>query len=129
VGDFAGTLFDACSGVGSLNACSRGWRRWHREQLEEVLAGVHRSVLEHLMKQLKDLRSARELIDFVSAQDWGAIDADTRFIALHEVNAAITKLRERLGLPPIDDALPGQRATAFQIIRSIMSNFPLHAGK
>ena len=37
----------------------RAWRRWHREQLKEALAGVHGAVLERLMAKLKDLRSAR----------------------------------------------------------------------
>lgn len=51
------------------------------------------------------------------------IDPETRLIALHEINVAITKLRERHGMSPIDDALPGERLTAFQIVRSIIS-FP-----
>jgi hypothetical protein len=101
----------------------RAWRNWHREQLEEALAGVHGAVLERLMRELKDLRSARELVDFISAQNWEAVDADTRLIALHQINDAITKLRERKGLAPIDDAFPGEPLTAFQFIRNIMS-FP-----
>jgi len=31
----------------------RAWKRWHTEQLEEALAGVHRDVLERVMAQLK----------------------------------------------------------------------------
>ena len=56
----------------------RAWRRWRREQLEDALAGMHGAVLERLMTQLKDLRSARELVDFIAAQDWAAVDYDTR---------------------------------------------------
>jgi hypothetical protein len=33
---------------------------------------------------------------------------------------AITKLRERMELTPIDDALPGQPLRAFQLIRAII---------
>jgi hypothetical protein len=101
----------------------RTWRRWHREQLEEALAGVHCDVLERLMAQLKDLRSARELVDFIAAQDWAAVDADTRFTALHQINAAITTLRETNALPPFNDAIPwtDERPTAFQIIRGILT--------
>jgi hypothetical protein len=61
------------------------------------------------MAQLKDLRSARELVAFVEAQGWNEVDADARLIALHEINQAITKLRECADLAPIDDALPGSR--------------------
>ena len=99
----------------------RTWREWHREQLEEALAGVRRGVLERLMEQLKDLRSARALVDFIAAQDWESVDADTRAIALFEINRAIIALRERQKLPPINDALPGEPLTAFQIIREIIT--------
>jgi hypothetical protein len=107
----------------------RAWRKWHREQLEETLAGVRRDVLERLMEQLKDLRSARALVDFIAAQDWESVDADTRAIALFEINRAITALRERQKLPPINDALPGEPLTAFQIIREIINQLPAHAGR
>src|SRR5262245_20159196 len=86
----------------------RAWRKWHRERLEEALAGVHRDVLARLVNQLKDLRSARKLVDFIAAQDWTVVDYDTRFIALHQINNAISTLRERSGLTPFDDPLPGQ---------------------
>jgi len=83
----------------------KAWRNWHAEQLEEALAGVHHDVLKRLMAQLKDLRSARELVSFISAQDWSTVDADTRFICLHEINTAICALRQKLGQPihPADD--------------------------
>src|SRR5262245_15530101 len=103
----------------------RAWRRWHHEQLEKALAGVHGDVMGRLMAQLKDLRSARELVEFIEAQDWSAVDSDTRFTVLHEINAAITGLRERAGQVPIDDALPGEPLRAFQLIRAIFTKFPL----
>jgi len=73
----------------------RAWRRHHREQLQEALAGVHGAVLERLMAKLKDLRSARELVAFIEAQDWASVDSDTRAIALFEIDRAIVALRER----------------------------------
>jgi hypothetical protein len=99
----------------------RAWRQWHREQLQEALTGLHRDVMARLMEQLKQLRSARELVDFIATQDWAAVDADTRLIALHEINEAIMKLRERLGLPAFDDGLPGERENAFRTIRGIVT--------
>ena len=107
----------------------RAWRRHHREQLQEALAGVHRDVLKRLLEQLKDLRSARELVDFISAQNWEAVDADTRLIALHEINQAIIKLREKSGMEPIDDPRPGQPDNAFRIIKAMLESFPLSAGE
>jgi hypothetical protein len=65
------------------------------------------------------VRSVQQLLEFVRAQDWQRIDYDTRLIALHEVNTAITKLRERNGMPPFNDILDG-RANVFQTIRAII---------
>jgi hypothetical protein len=107
----------------------RAWRRRHREQLKVALAGIHRNVLKALVAQLKDLRSARELVDFIAAQDWSAVDANTRLICLHEINAAISALRERNGQAPIDDPLPGAPENAFQIICKLLTSFPLPAGE
>ena len=95
----------------------RAWCRWHRERLEEALVGMRRDVLGRLTAQLKQLRSARELIKFSEAQDWNTIDYDTRLIALHEINNAIMKFRELNALPPIDDPLPGAHANAFLRIK------------
>ena len=109
----------------------RAWRNWHAEQLTEALVGLHRDVMTRLMTQLAELKSARELVAFIEAQDGSAIDAHTRLVALHEVNAAICKLRERLDQEPIDDALVelGEPLRAFQLIRNIMNQFPVPAGE
>src|SRR5262245_49299304 len=79
---------------------ARTWRAWHAEELTEALAGPHRHVLEPLMQLLKnlDLHSSNALVDFIRAQDWSAIDAQTKFVVLHEINTAITKLRTRNGI-------------------------------
>jgi hypothetical protein len=102
----------------------KAWHKWHAEQLAETLIGVHRDVFERLMVELKDLRSARELVDFIAAQDWSQVSADDRSIALHEVDSAIMKLRERNGLPSIDDPLPGQPDIAYRIIKILFESFP-----
>jgi hypothetical protein len=81
------------------------------------------------MAQLKDLRSARELVDFIAAQDWSAVDANTRLICLHEISAAISVLRERNGQAPFDDPLPGVPENVFQIIGKLLTSFPLPAGE
>jgi len=98
----------------------RAWQAWHAEQLREALAGIYADVMRRLMTQLADLRSARELVAFIEAQNWSAVDANTRLVALHEINAAISRLRERAGQDPIDDALPGEPLRAFQLIREII---------
>jgi hypothetical protein len=61
--------------------------------------------------------SASALIALLRDFDWSEMDAGVRLVVLHEINEAITRLRERAGLAPIDDALPGQRLNAFLRIR------------
>jgi len=73
------------------------------------------------MAQLKDLRTARELVNAIETMDWSTVDANTRLIALHEINVAICKLRERLGQEPIDDGLWHEPPRAYQLIKQIIS--------
>jgi hypothetical protein len=97
----------------------RAWRRWHHEQLGEVLAGPHGTAVAQVMAFLKHMQpqSAPALIALLRDFDWSEMDADVRLVVLHEINEAITRLRERAGLAPIDDALPGERMTAFLLIK------------
>jgi hypothetical protein len=101
----------------------RAWRKWHREELGEAIAGPHGPMIERLVFILKELKleSAPLLIAYIQGVDWTAVDYPTRLTALHEVNAAITRLRERNGMSPFDDGAPGNRANVFQTIRSIVT--------
>jgi hypothetical protein len=63
-----------------------------------------------------------ELVAFVAAQNWDAVDANTRLVALHEIHRAITKLRVRNKL------LPDEPPNAFQMIRKIFASSP-HSGE
>jgi hypothetical protein len=107
----------------------RAWKKFHRDELAEALVGLHRDVMGRLMTHLEQLRSARELVAFIEAQDWGAIDAHTRLVALHEINEAICTLREKQRLPAIDDALPGEPLRTYQIIHGIIAKFPAPSGE
>jgi hypothetical protein len=105
-------------------------RRYHAEQLEQALAEIHSDVMKRLMAQLEHLRSARALVDFIAAQDWESADADTRAIALFEINRAVTKMRERMNpKEPINDALWGQSPTAFQLIKQIINPVSRASGR
>jgi hypothetical protein len=97
----------------------RAWRQWHREQLEQALAGPHGAAVAQVIEFLEDMgpQSATALIALLHEHDWRRMDADVRFVVLHEINTAIIKLREQSGLPPFDDALPNERDTGFLIVR------------
>jgi hypothetical protein len=57
------------------------------------------------------------LIEFTSAGPWGDADSDTRFEILGLLDAMIVKHREKMGLAPFDDALPGQPDDLFLLLR------------
>ena len=109
----------------------RWWKAWHREQREAVLAGPHGAVLGELLRMIKHLEHVQpsQLIGFVSSIDWTVIDFDTRLTVLHEANASISKYREKCGLDPINDALPGEPDTPFRALKAIMfPSSPHHEG-
>jgi hypothetical protein len=66
------------------------------------------------------------LLDFIGRSDWSAVSFDTRLVVLHEINDCITRMRERHGLAPFDDPLPGQPDNVFRIVRSILTPSPTH---
>jgi hypothetical protein len=100
----------------------RLWKRWRRERLEMLLAGPHVNAARELLAflQAMTLDDGARLVEFVCAAGWARTDADTKFTVLSLIDAAITALRERAELPPIDDALPDKKPTAFLIIREML---------
>ena len=65
----------------------------------------------------------------MEAQDWSVVDAATRLICLHEINVAISALRQSRGLDPIDDPLPDAPDNAFRIIKAVFESFPPQVGE
>jgi hypothetical protein len=108
----------------------RAWRQWHREQLEEALAGPGGSVLSELFRMFENLKHVRpaQLIGFARSINWSVINYDTKLVVLHELNMAIAAIREKNGLAPIDDNLPGEPDTPFRIIRAIVFTTPHDEG-
>jgi hypothetical protein len=66
------------------------------------------------------------LLAYFDGVDWSAVDEDTKFAALHEANVAICEMRERNGLVPISDPLPGERENVSRLIKNCL--FPADAG-
>ena len=71
----------------------RWWKKFHREEREAVVAGPHGAVLAELFRMVKNLQHVQpaQLIGLARSIDWAAIDADTKLVTLHELNAAITR--------------------------------------
>jgi hypothetical protein len=107
----------------------RAWCAFHREEREAALAGPYAVTLAELFRMFANLVHVQpaQLVGFIGAIDWAAIDYQTRLVVLHEINNAITVYREKRGLEPISDPLQGAPFNAFQRIRAIM--FPASAGE
>jgi hypothetical protein len=97
----------------------RGWFAWHRDERDAVLAGPHGAMFERLLFILKNLmpQSQALLLGYIRGIGWSNIDETTRYVVLHEVGRAIMALRERGGLPPLDDPLPDQPENVFRIVK------------
>jgi hypothetical protein len=106
------------------NHLLRAWKKFHREELDAALAGPHGPMLERLVFTLKSLtlQSAPLLLAYIRGIDWSTIDYAIRLIVLHEVNTAVTGLRLRANMAPIDDGAPGARDNVFRTIRHLITS-------
>ena len=97
----------------------RAYRRWKREEIKSLLE-PHDGwrELSRIMRGLT-IEQAEALVDLVRAATWlrGA-DLKTRQVALSVIADVIIRLRISNGYPPMDDSLPGEALTVFEIIRN-----------
>jgi hypothetical protein len=99
------------------------WKKHHKAQHDALFAGPHGTEAGKLVAFLESmtLDDGADLVDMVVAGSLNSADADTRFTVLQIIDNAIVRLREREGFPPIDDALPNEPDTTFQVIREVLA--------
>jgi hypothetical protein len=99
----------------------RAWRKFHREERDVALA-THGALLGELFRMIDNLECVRpaQLLGLVRSIDWTLIDYPTRLVTVHELNSSITAYREKRGLEPIDDGVPGEPETPFRTIKAIV---------
>jgi hypothetical protein len=104
----------------------KAWRAWHAERLANAIAGTHGTIIAELMTLLDrlELNSTAALLDFMRRSDWSSVSYDVRLTVLHQINQAITRLRERNGMAGIDDPLPGQPNNVFRRIKHMLFAAP-----
>jgi hypothetical protein len=100
----------------------RAWKKWHRGQLDEVLAGPHAVIATQVVEFLKTMTpaSANALLALMRGQTWADVDANTKFTLLHEIDNAITRMRAKNNMPAIEDPLPHERLSVFPTIKRML---------
>jgi hypothetical protein len=96
------------------------WRAYHREEINAVVNGPYQNDWRALLRVVKSLtiENPDAIVDYVRDAQWlRDADLQTRRVVLSMIARAIIQLREINGYPPIDDSLPGEQPTAFEIIR------------
>jgi hypothetical protein len=99
------------------------WRKWRRERSDALLAGPHADAARGLIELLDRLTpdAADTLIEAVAQGPWCYANSDTRSMILSVADNAIIELRERNGLPPFDDPLPGEPNNVFLTLREVLA--------
>jgi hypothetical protein len=101
--------------VADQDRSERAWRQWHDK--DALLSGPYGDAARSLIAFL-DYMTPDQVVE---TGPWRDADADARFEILALIDMHIVRLRERHGLPPFDDALPGARLNVFLMIREVLS--------
>lgn len=106
------------------DALLRGYNAWLKERQETLLASPIGREVKGLLTFLRTmtLSSAPALVRLVETASWMRnAEPPTRAELLWLIDRGITRLRVREGLPPFDDALPGEPDSAFLTIREALA--------
>ena len=83
----------------------RQWRRWHREQSDELLESGHGKDYRGLLLILRTLEpsSGPALLQWLEQAAWvQQLDRNQRLTLLHEIGNAIATMRRKIGLEKSD---------------------------
>lgn len=97
------------------------YHKYKREQRQAILDGPYGEPVRALVAFMRGmgLSDADALLERVSGRPWvEAMSIDERFVLLGMIGDRIVKVRERNGLAPFDDALPGEPAKIFELIKA-----------
>jgi len=100
--------------------------KWRRERVMEHLARPYTREFRELKAVLQGLTitSGPHLVAYVRQKRWlKTAPYMTRAIVLSLIDASISRLRIRNGLAPIDDSLPGEEPSTFELIRDELDCF------
>lgn len=107
--------------VAEDNAQLRRYARAKAAERQQLLDGEHGDQVRELLALLKQLdpESTPALLAILTRFNWFAgADRNDRFRILALIDTADCRVRVRAGLAPIDDPLPGEPDSLFQVCRA-----------
>lgn len=102
---------------------ARRWRHDRRRRIREAVESAEHPGWKDLARILRrlDLERPEELLEHIQNAKWlSEAELDIRYLVLSIIDTAIIRLRERNGLEPFDDALPGEEPTVFELARRMI---------
>jgi hypothetical protein len=96
----------------------------HRPRLDRLLASRDGPRVRRLLDFLSrmTLHDGAALIAHVKLDGWPNAERETRQDVLTIINNRIVHLRERAGLAPLDDPLPGMGTNVFLKLRELLAD-------
>lgn len=102
---------------------SKLYKRWKDAKRAALLAGPHGKEIKGVISFLETmtLTSAPTLLKIVDGSAWlQSLSMNERHDLLNIIGLGIARCREKAGLPPFDDGLPGEPPKAFEQIKLTM---------
>lgn len=99
---------------------SKMYKRWKDQKRTALLAGPHGREIKGIISFLDTmtLSSAPTLLRIVDQSTWlQSLSLDERHQLLNLIGVGIARCREKAGLQPFDDGLPGEPPKAFEQIK------------
>lgn len=102
----------------------RQYRAWQRQRLADQMEGEFGEMIRPLVAFLRKmtLDDHAEMVRRIEgARSWlRTAPRETRLVVLRAVSDAVCRIRINAFLPPIDDALPGEPPTAYEVVRPMI---------
>ena len=98
----------------------RQYKAAKKQELAELYADPEwGDVLRKFVATLKHFgpEHADRMVEYVSTHKLTQAPLDIRFAALQQCDYRITRIRQRAGLVPFDDPLPGEEPTVFTLCK------------
>jgi hypothetical protein len=95
-------------------------KRWSAARFKELLTGEHGNGIKRLIRFLHkmDIDQGEALLTLLDELAWfNNADRELRLNVLSEIDDCIITLRICNGYPPVDDSLPGEAPTIFEIVK------------